>query len=489
MKKVFVLLIFLFNILILNAQTALTAVVTADIAGTATTSYTAATFLYNWSVAPNNIQKRILTFSSAGATFGYSNALNGNVVMRRVNNAVVTGDFSLVWSEGSITAAPFNMQAAMPQNMESYFDDNIFNKGTDNIFDNSSTNANNIERLDWILPGGYSTTTPLKIGFAVFERGLDNGHDPFAIAAITGLDGTGKPNNYGTLKKVVSSNWGNIASSGLSYRILKAASGTNLLDAGTNTQPRGGIFFSLTDLGITSGQTIYGYSIFANDVPAASTAAQLSDFTNATTFPTNTGTADGGVDLIATTGIFVNTTLVPIVLESFTVVQNKDNNELQWKYSDFNNELLKFEIEKSFDGNSFQNIKTVAPVFGTFNNTSKDFTNQNDCYYRLKIIKNDGSYFYSAILKVKQSKIYKTSITPNPILEGVAIEYYCRKDGIVSFAIFDISGKQLSIENIYIYKGLNAVKLSKINDLQTGQYFLKIVSNTSETESLKFIKR
>ena len=490
MKKSLLLSFCIFIFSISNAQIALTGVTTTNVTSNVTTTYLNAGNTYNWSISPNNVQKRITGFTSAAGTYVYSNALNGIVKMRRVNNAGTTGDFTLVWSEGSITATPFNMQANMPATMEAYFDDNVYNKGTDNFFDNISANSNNIERMDWILSGGYSTTNITKVGFAVFERGADNAHDAFAIAAITGLDAMGNPNNYGTLKKVTTAQWGNITSSGVSYRILKAASGTNLLDAGVNTQNRGGVFLPLSSLGITSGTTIYGYSIFANDVPLASTVAQLVDVsaTNTLTYPTNTASAEGGIDMIATTGIFVDITVLPIVIESFSVTQNSDNNELRWKYSDNNNELLKFEIEKSFDGTSFQNLKTITPVIGTFDFTSKDFANQNDCYYRLKVTRNNGSYFYSDILKVKQSKIYKTTIVPNPVMDNATINYFCKKDGVISFSIFDVSGKQIAVENIFIYKGLNAVKLSKINGLQTGQYFLTIVSDTGEKETLKFVK-
>ena len=150
--------------------------------------------------------------------------------------------------------------------------------------------------------------------------------------------------------------------------------------------------------------------------------------------------------------------------------------------------LLKFEIEKSFNGSIFQTLKTIRPVVGTFNFGSKDFANQNDCFYRLKVTRNNGSYFYSDILKVKQNKIYKTTISPNPVLDNATINYFCKKDGVVTFAIFDMIGKRVATENIYIYKGLNAVKLGNIKNLHAGQYYLKIIATTEEKETVKFLR-
>lgn len=72
----------------------------------------------------------------------------------------------------------------------------------------------------------------------------------------------------------------------------------------SGTQNIGGVFLSLNDLGIANTVKIFGYSIFAADLPANATAADLVNFKNATFFPTNTNSStDGGIDLIALTGV------------------------------------------------------------------------------------------------------------------------------------------------------------------------------------------
>jgi Secretion system C-terminal sorting domain len=488
MQKNIITLILLFKICSVSAQTALTSVTTMNVASTVANTYTIGTDTYNWSTSPNNIQKRIISFNSASGSFTYSNALNGFVKMRRLNNAITTGDFTLAWSEGSITATPFNMQANMPLNMEAYFDDNVYNKGTDNLFDNASANSNNIERMDWILPGGFATAQVNKIGFAIFERGADNAHDPFAIAAITAIDASGNPTSYGTLKKVASTEWGNITSSSLSYRILKGTSGTNLASAGVNTQTRGGIFFSFSSLGIAANTTIYGYSIFANDVPATSTSAQLVDVstTNSVTYPTNT-TTEGGIDLISTTGIFIDNTTVSVKLESFSV-NTTTNNELLWKISDNNYELKNFDIQKSYDGINFNTIGITDPIL---NATQYNFIDNNiaeNCFYRIKINETNGSYFYSAIVKVGKSKIIKSIISPNPITENPTLNFYAKQAGETNIIVFNLLGKKMSQETLSTLKGINATKLICTQNLTKGYYVLSILKQDGSAENLPFIK-
>jgi hypothetical protein len=488
MKNIYTLL---FCFIILNksySQTALTGISTTDVTSTTATTYTNAPNTYNWSVGANNVQKRIAGFSSAGGNYAYSNALNGVVKMRRINNAATTGDFSLVWCDASTVTTTFNMQAPLPANMESYFDDNIYNKGTDNLFDNTSANSNNIERLDWILSSGYSTVNTTKVGFAVFERGADNAHDAFAIAAITGLDASGNPNNYGTLKKVISNEWGNITSSSVTYRIMKGASGTNLVDAGSNSQNRGGIFLSLADLGIAANTTIYGYSIFASDVPAASTPAQLSDVSlaNAVTYPTNSGAA-GGIDLIATTGIFVDATVLPIKLESFSVAQTNTNN-LNWKITDYNNELLNMEIQKSVDGRNFNTIEKVLPTQLTNNYNFVDADNATDCLYRIKLNTQDGKFIYSTIIKVSNNKKVTATLLPNPVNYDATLNFYSKQNTDAAINIYDATGKKISSEKINIAKGINGIKPNNIASLKAGQYVLVISIQNEKSESIRFVK-
>ena len=66
----------------------------------------------------------------------------------------------------------------------------------------------------------------------------------------------------------------------------------------------GGIVIVPTDLGLTIGTTIYGYSLMAMDV-TASNSAQLLDWTNGTFFPTTTdgNTGGGGIDLAGLNGM------------------------------------------------------------------------------------------------------------------------------------------------------------------------------------------
>ncbi len=315
--------VFLFTATLI-AQTPITNVTTALTAAATGSNYTAKgangssfsntnyQYTFGTTTQANNNLKTLNSFTIGADTYTYQQNANSFVKIRRVNNSVVSGNRSLLWVEKAANAA--NNKVAVvneySESMELVFANNSLNQGTDNLFANQGDgngNNNNIERLDVIFSGGVISTANTKVGFALFERGDDNAHDPFVIAAITSIDVNGNPLSYGSPVRVKSTDYGNLPSSNTNYYVVRKDAGveTNLRMSTSGMQNIGGVFISLNDLGINAGEKIYGYSIAGYDFPANATAAKLTDYTNSAYFPRNTSsaTAQGGIDLIALTGV------------------------------------------------------------------------------------------------------------------------------------------------------------------------------------------
>lgn len=326
--SIYLLLLVCFTFLLLNthAQTPIVNASMENVATTAATSYNASgaagssfsgnNYNYTFGTATQaaNNQKKLNSLTIGQEVYSYVQNANSIVKIRRVNNGIVSGKRSLLWLEKNIVAGgSANKIAVLPQyndNMELVFDGNSLNQGTDNLFANQGDgngNNNNIERLDVIFAGGVISTYNNKVGFALFERGADNEHDPFVIAAITSIDQNGNPTAYGKPLRINSGNWGNIPSSAVDYYVARRdpLTESNLRMSTSGKQNIGGVFITLKDLGIATGVKIYGYSVMGCDLPSCATAADLVDYTNSTYFPTNTSsaTSQGGIDLIALTGV------------------------------------------------------------------------------------------------------------------------------------------------------------------------------------------
>ena len=247
-------------------------------------------------------QSAISSFTTASSTYGVASQAD-NVFVRR--NAV-NNDQSSVWYTSS--GAGTNLSGTHNTDYGQLLTSNNIFAGSDNTFANGTINSTgNVERLDFTWNSGLTVSNSLA--FAVFDRGAVGVHDSFAIAAVTAVDGAGNPTAYGSLLKVAAG-WGGAANpvADFNYRLFRYNAGSNLTASTANTevglQGIGGILITPTDLGLTNGTKIYGYSLMAMDV-TASNSTQLLDWTNGTFYPTTTDgtTGGGGIDLAGVNGM------------------------------------------------------------------------------------------------------------------------------------------------------------------------------------------
>lgn len=499
MKSVISTLIVSFFAMQLQAQTPITAVSITTEAVTTSYSYTDNGITYNWGLTPNNTQEVVDGFTAGGFNYQYAGFLNGSVKLRRVDNAKVTGNFSLVWAETVATSSVYNLFTQYENSMETIFNDRIYNRGTDNLFDNTSTNANNIERLDYILNGAaYFTPNPAKVGFAVFERGAIGSHDNFVIAAITALDAQGDPSAYGNIVRVTASKYGDPGPN-VKCRVLKSHYPNPLLDASSTTldQSRGGVYISLDALGIAPGQDIYGYSLFADDLPAGATPADLVDYTNPTFFPTNTGDK-GGIDLVGITGIFIEQDATPTRFVQFSAAESQDRVQLKWvteNESSVANEGS-YEIERSADGVNFVTVGKVNKANSANGNSSyyyEDNISQvgaSEVYYRIKQYDHDRSYYYTKVIVVKRSmNQVAISLFPNPVQDVLNLSLKNNGNDQVKISIINSVGTLVKSETARLSEGNNFLPLTGMDRLPSGIYYLSVKWPSGKTVNKHFLKK
>lgn len=251
-----------------------------------------------------NTRISLATFSTAISTYAATSLADAAFVRR--NTGVGNANQSSLWYANG--TAP-DMLGTHATNYASLLLDNNISGGSDNTFANGTTAQDgNIERLDFVYSGGLVANS--KLGFAVFERGAVSVHDAFKIAVITGWDsGTNQPTAYGNLVGQAQ-NWGptNVAAT-FGYTLFRYNNGDNITvntaSTETGSQGLGGVYFTMADLGIAPGTTIYGYSLFGYDVSNGGSSANLLDWNNTTYYPSNTtnATGTGGIDLATINGV------------------------------------------------------------------------------------------------------------------------------------------------------------------------------------------
>ncbi|MBO9637431.1 MAG: T9SS type A sorting domain-containing protein [Siphonobacter aquaeclarae] len=282
-------------------------------------------------------RKKLLSFGAGGSVYSYKLGETPVIKIRRVENAAFTQYYNttgytrtdnptlrdLAYYEGLVdnTAGTVQIKSAYIPKMEDLFLTNDITIGIDNLFANTyTTNFNNIERIDVITQGGRTILSPAQEGFALFERGGYNVHDPVVVAVITGLDAQKNPSSYAT--KVVRIGSPDYYVPGQTtntvYQPTNTAVGNFIIlrrdNASSNLQASdliganqgiGGVLVKYADFNLAAGTKVYGYSVLANDFPVTGTGANVVDYTNTTYFPTNSSDATqaAGNDMATITGV------------------------------------------------------------------------------------------------------------------------------------------------------------------------------------------
>lgn len=446
----------------------------------------------NYSVKYNNNGNvSINSFALSGKTYVKFGNFD-TVIFRRVANAWETtgGNKQQIYVQGNalVDNLTFNMPfpAAFPvvtggTYMQRVMEDGYINRGSDNVFNNDSTSDltyNNIERVDFVYKVGVATTGLSMAGFLIAERG---GNDDFKIAAITGVDAVGNPTSFGPVLSVKATAYGNAIMTASTYVMRKdVADGLLRPFSLVGAQAIKAVFIRLTDLSVGALQKIYGYSLMADDV-TATTSAQLLAFTNATYFPRNTTTSDGGMDLAAAPGIF-HTDLI-LENENIALTSRAQNCSqiLQWR--DENYTLAKeYEVQQSSNGSQF---KTLSVVPATTSDNSYIDRNSVAGYYRIKAIMNSGKEVYSGIIHTNSPcGSGRVSLFPNPAKDMVTISYDATMR-IRQVTILSVTGKKLGTWNVN--ETSSQIQMD-IATLPQGQYFVETKDANGGRKAYPFMK-
>jgi len=270
-----------------------------------TTNRTAGNITYNNTYTP------VEYISTSLGTYNFNGPLASSVDFRRntgagnPNNSTVFYQYS---STSGGTATVIGKGDTTPT-MSEVMLSNDLTQGLRNPFANGSGSTNsNIERIDFYFSGGYTVQAGDAVVFFDLEN-VGNFGDGFRIAAFTSVGtvngAVNAPNAYASTGLLIQPDtFGNPVATpdGTNAKYLRStttngdnlASGQSITTLDTNSGTANssdlylvGILIRFTDLGLSVGQTIYGYSLMAGDVTATK-ASDLVNWNNSSVYLTNT---------------------------------------------------------------------------------------------------------------------------------------------------------------------------------------------------------
>jgi hypothetical protein len=187
-----------------------------------------------------------------------------------------------------------------------------------------------------------------------------------------------------------------------------------------------------------------------------------------------------------------STTAVPLPIElgSFTGWAETKTNELKWNTQSEENSAT-FEIERSIDSENFERLGAVNAAGNSAEAITYGFTDVDPAtgvnYYRLKMVDLDGSYEYSNVIQIKRTGKSTIKAFPNPFTKNISIQLAALESGTAQFMVYDITGKQMMVQEIEIQSGVSNVDL-KLASLAIGTYIIKALLPGAEVLTTKIIK-
>ena len=466
--------------------------------GAATTTMGAGTYTYDFgtdAVATNNIQY-LDSFTAIGLNYHYVGAKEV-VSFRRVNNASTTGLRKSLWFEQPAattinTGGTVALLPAYDDSLERLFSEQIFNMGLDNNFQNATTtNNNNIERVDVLFPSGISATDVTKAGFVVFDRGAGGSHDSFYIAAIKTLDVSGNPSAYYNAVSVTPAEYGNNVGGAVNFLVLRENPGDGhlLIMNQTANQNRDGVLLRFTDLGVADNATIYGYSLFGDDVKV-SPATNLVNYANATNFPTTSDYNNGGIDQLSVTGLWVTNASYVVLADRVSdfgaVLTGGGSVQLSWNLG-VTDDLRELVVERSANGTDFAPLMDLTYPGGGQQNVVDAHPLPGESFYRLELVNTAGDVVsYSAVCSVTMGGAALTlGLYPDPV-QGSQVQLAAQglKQEPYSIRIMDLSGK-LILKQVLTGSSVLSLPINLPPGLPAGMYLLQLMDESGAAVAVK----
>ena len=166
---------------------------------------------------------------------------------------------------------------------------------------------------------------------------------------------------------------------------------------------------------------------------------------------------------------------LPVDIIYFAGRLNGNIISLTWKTGTEIN-LKHFDIEKSYNGTSFNAFATV-PATGTsqysFNDNISKETGRR-IYYRLKKIDTNGSFSYTGIFSVHVPLNQIFTVSPNPAGNYINVQLKETNVYNAQIFIFDLAGRSVISQP---YKTGGSAVTIPVNQLHNGAYFVKLFVN------------
>ncbi len=174
---------------------------------------------------------------------------------------------------------------------------------------------------------------------------------------------------------------------------------------------------------------------------------------------------------------------------SFSAAPNGDNVQVKW-ITARSFDAKSFVVERSADGINFKELGNVEVSSNNNISTSQyyfsDLTSiPGKNYYRLRIIKPNGTIAYSDIEIVNKKGRVSVSVMPNPVAESFSIRFQPLASANYNVTLVGADGKVV-MNNMYAVRPGDTKTIQRPGTIASGVYYLVVFNQaTNEKEIIK----
>ncbi|MEQ1797845.1 MAG: T9SS type A sorting domain-containing protein [Lacibacter sp.] len=179
--------------------------------------------------------------------------------------------------------------------------------------------------------------------------------------------------------------------------------------------------------------------------------------------------------------------VLPVELLQFNAQLKNGYTELKWQ-SKQEQDLQKYDVERSADGKNFVKIGTVTAKGGN-DAQNYTFTDSNPVtgkvYYRLQLVSAQNKK-YSNILSVTGDLSNRFELTNlvNPFNAKISFQITVPQNEVIEVNLLDAAGKIIYQTKMNVNKGINAMNFETPSAIQKGNYLLRVVSKEGVVNKL-----
>jgi hypothetical protein len=161
---------------------------------------------------------------------------------------------------------------------------------------------------------------------------------------------------------------------------------------------------------------------------------------------------------------------------------NSGKASLRWKLNG-TDDVARYELERGNNASGFRTVATMSANGREYNHVDdlSAFTG-SDAFYRVKLVRTNGSVSYSNIISLKLATITGLQLMPTVVQSNLQVRFNNTRSQDVTIRVMNISGQAVMTQTSKMSAGNASISLNGFERLTNGTYSVQVFAGTTVTQ-------